>query len=180
MDAPVPNWPCPQCGRNVSADSTFCPFCGRRLASAHTAAVPTPAPRPAANKAASPVARVVGGLVVLGLLWFLFYKPGAPAATLVGGLDNGGWEKSWNDTTCLEYETKMTDTERYAFAKWALNFDRRGTLASAPDADPSMIARYQNAITSECNGQYTGPTYPIIAASVLVYTDDKSYEPTYR
>jgi hypothetical protein len=117
---------------------------------------------------------------VLVILWFVFFKPGAPASPLVGGIDTGGWDKSWNDTTCAEYQTKMTDAERRAFASWALNFARHGTLASAPSADAAMVSRYQAAISSECDGPYTGPQYPILAASVLVYSEDKSYEPSYR
>src|SRR4051794_37027041 len=111
MDAPVPSWPCAQCGREVSADSTFCPFCGRQLTAPRPIAA---APAPVAQRKANPVAGLVGGLVVLAVLWFVFFKPGAPAAPLVGGIDNGGWEKSWNDTTCAEYQTKMTNNERYA------------------------------------------------------------------
>lgn len=142
---------------------------------------PPPAPpAPAGHNPARVGAVVVGGLVVLALIWYVAFRSGGPVSPLVGGIDNGGWEKNWNQTTCSDFQTKMTDNERRAFATWALNFERRQTLASAPDADSAMVSRFQSAVSTTCSGSYTGPTYPIVGAGVLAYLGDSSYEPTYR
>ncbi len=101
-----------------------------------------------------------------------------PVPAQIDIFDMGTWEKSLSATDCGDFLTKMTGAEQFHLSRLLLYEQRMGTVASAPLPTTAMITKFQQGIANLCGGQ--GGDYPLIAAVVVVYLDDKSFEPSYR
>ncbi len=99
----------------------------------------------------------------------------------ITGPDTAGWEKNWNDTTCEDWLTRMTEAEQQAFARFSLNEARRTTLQSAPDASEGHVTSFRKFITATCEDEsFAGPDYSIVEAATVVYVLEDAFKPEYR
>lgn len=107
------------------------------------------------------------------------------SVTVTGGgwpvVDNAGWTRSANYTTCDQWSKQMTDAQRVAMVRPILPVLRR-TVDTAATAGDELVPAFAQAITAACASpdlaSYNGD-YVITAAATFVFTmpTGKQFQP---
>lgn len=130
---------------------------------------PAPAEQPQRGRSLLIVA--LGMTAFVALILVLLSVVDAPGSG--GDRYTQTWGTPYSATSCADWSSRMSAEQRFAGAAEILEQMRQASGAVAPGRPPdSLIATFQNGITSTCS---LAPTSPLLSAATLVFQLDRGY-----